>query len=221
MHPMKNILKGGAIAFLLWVVTAMGAVTITSLPGEVRVGGFPEFRFRVAGLGTNWVARSILLREGQPVGELTHWERSFTVTSSNEVTGRFVWGLTRIIGVSGKVVWPKAGRYTVRLGVVEQSQKSLQSGSSEETDYSAETAEFTLVGTPPPIIIRRGTSPDGVDIFVSGNPGDVMELLWSSSLLSSAKVWSMGVVQIPPDGIWTSGYTNIQKNGFFRVIRKD
>ena len=223
--------KNLAMVFGLLLVSAVmvrgaGAyVTISTPSGVVKMGSFPSFSFRVKGYGTNLMVQPILMKGGEPVGSVTYGSRSSSIVSSNEVTGEFTWGLTRVIGMMNPnryVKYPPAGRYTVLFGVYRtpaELQTSATNFSRAKFAAFAESSEFELVGTPPPLIITRGNGPRVVTLYASGVPGERYVLLWRSSLDSYIHEYEIVTLVIPEEGVW-AGDMDVSKSniGFFRLL---
>src|SRR3989344_2876743 len=214
---MKTKLLAVTFALLLvGSVMAMGTgtsyATITASSEVVSMGSSPGFSFRVIGYGTNLMFQPTLMKEGRPVGLVTYGSRSVEVLSSNEVAGQFTWGLTRVIDMikpSRLVMWPEPGRYTILFGVYNKAPAELQThAESFDTAKFAvftSTAEFELVGTPPSLIIERGTSFGAVVIYASGTPEDEYRLLWKATLNSSSE-HELARFVIPEEGMWAGGF---------------
>ena len=160
---------------------AGATITISDPPRKIKMGDYPEFSFSITDAGTtNLTLEAFLLKDGEPVGQITWGEISFPVVSSNLVKGTFSWGITRMIDYhSERVVWPEPAEYTIRLGVFSTFARPKVKASKAEYLATAETPVFELTGSPPPLIIHRYSKSPYLHVYSSGKPGEHYTLLWS------------------------------------------
>ena len=226
---MKKIIRT-VVAFALLFVLELGdsfaAVTLKAPAGNIQIGSFPEYSFRVEGLGTNLFLEVFLMRGDVPVG-LIAGIVPYTVTNDC-ASGRFSWDLTRMVDLVtnyyGWVVWPEPGQYKILLGISVPTEFRTKSAGFDRSSYAAiaETPLFELVGSPPPLVIHRFEEDEEriAWLFISGNPGDRYTLLISSSFKNPSEWHESFSLEIPFEGVFGTGVYTVSKKAFF-LLRKE